>query len=412
MRQQRRKCLSILLLVVRVMVVNRRRCLLAIAGTAVGVAAVTILVSLGHMSQIQLGHELGRLGTNVLIIESARFPQGRSTPGSMGATLTEDDVASLQGGVEGIATIAPVMLQQGEVSSDTGAVRTDIIATSTSFLDVRGLGLSQGAPFTEPEIDSGAPDGILIGQTIVTLLFGNTDPVGNTVNVNDTLFEVIGVLEEQGLDANGEDQDEVVIIPLVTAQQYQVLGTQERLTHIYIEVTQAELVPMVKESVIRVLRAAHQLGPDEPDHFDVFDQAQLLAARTDILGSLEDLVCVLAAIMLIGGGLGITAVQLMSIRERTWEIGLHRALGARKRDIIFQFLLESTILGGLGGVLGAVSGVLAPLPIASAFSLSPVIAWPILAISLTTGIALGIASGVYPAIYASRLDPVVALRSG
>ena len=411
MKQRRQYYLNALLLVVRVMAVNRKRCFLAVVGISVGIAAVTTLASLGYISQQELAHELEGLGTNVLIIESARSPQGRSRPESMIATLTEDDVTALQNGVDGIAIIAPVMLNLGEIVNDAGVVKTDIIATKTPYFQIRNMELAQGTIFSDAEY-SEAQEVIVLGQTIVTLLFGDADPIGNTVELNNTPFAVIGVLAEQGLDANGEDQDDVVIIPLTTAQRHGIMGTQHYLTHIYIEATQAEMVPDVKERVVPVLRDAHQLDVDEPDHFNVYDQAQLLAARSDILGSVKDLIYVLATITLFAGGLGITSVQLISIRERTWEIGLHRALGARKRDITVQFILESTILGGLGGVVGATFGVLAPLAVASIFSLSPVIAWPMLGISLVTGITIGIASGIYPAIYASRLDPVVALRSG
>lgn len=319
------------------MAVNRKRCFFAAVGISVGIAAVTILASLGYISQQELAHELVRLGTNVVIIESARSPLGRSRPGSMVATLTEEDITALKNGVEGIATIAPVMLSQGEVVNDAGAVRTDIIATTAPFLQIRKMQLSQGTLFSDAEYLE-AQKVIVLGRTIATLLFGDADPIGDTVDLNNTPFAVIGVLAEQGLDANGEDQDDVVIIPLTTAHWHGIMDTQQYLTHIYIEATRADMVPEVKEGVAPVLRDAHQLDADDPDHFNVYDQTQLLAARSDILGSVDELIYVLAAITSLAGSLGITAVQLISIRERTWEIGLHRALGARKRDIRVQLL--------------------------------------------------------------------------
>ena len=184
------------------------------------------------------------------------------------------------------------------------------------------------------------------------------------------------------------------------------------LTHIYIRATDTDSLDMVKEGITSVLRTTHHLSDNQPNDFNVLDQAELIAARTDILGSMEDLVRILALVTLLAGGFSITAVQLVSIRERTWEIGLHRAVGARKNDIVIQFLIEAAILGGLGGLFGVALGLIAPVVIAYLFSLSPVIAWPALFVSFIISMIIGVIAGIYPAFYASRLDPVVALRTG
>ncbi len=408
MKKKPERRLNALTLVLRTMVVNKKRCFFAVLGVIIGIAAVTTLASLGHSSQRALALELEKLGTNMLIIEAARSHQGRGGQGPTVRTLTENDIAVLLDKVDGIEAAAPVLFLPGSVKTGDAVVNTGVLATRAAFMKIRGTDTSQGSLFSDEE-GTATQKVILLGQTVAALLFGDTNPVGETVEIDNIVFEVMGVLSEKGLDADGEDQDDMVIIPLTVAQQH--LGREEHLTHIYLKTTETEIIPAVKEGIMSALRAAHQLEADEPADFNVLDQAELLAARTDILGSVEDLINVLVVITLLAGGLGITAVQLISIRERTWEIGLHRAMGARKKDITIQFLFESAILGGVGGLFGVALGLIAPLAVASAFSLVPAIAWPALIISLIVSVMLGIAAGIYPAFYASRLDPVVALRS-
>lgn len=408
MRPRTKLRMSVLALVLRTMSVNRKRCFFAVLGIIVGITAVTTIASLGYSAQRALSRELEKLGTNLVIIEAARSLHGRGAQGPIVKTLTENDITVLQTGVNGIAAAAPVLLLPGNLTNDAGSARTDVVATRAEFMQVRGENASSGR-FFSPEEDAAAGRVILLGQTVADLLFGGSDPVGETVALNGISFEVIGILAEKGLDADGEDRDDFAIIPLTAARRH--LGSQEHLTHIYIEAAEAETIPALKEDIAAALRAAHKLGADEPDDFNVLDQAQLLAARTDVLGSVEDLINIMAIITLLAGGLGITAVQLISIRERTWEIGLHRAVGASKTDITMQFIFESSLLGGAGGLVGAVLGVIVPLIMALAFSLTPAIAWPVLILSLTVSVMIGLAAGIYPALYAARLDPVAALRS-
>ena len=410
MKQLRKKHYNLLSLVLRTIAANKKRCFFAVIGIIIGIAAVTTLTSLGYSSQQQLAHELKKLGTNMLIIESGVALPNRSRRLLEVDTLTENDIPLLQDGVDGIAAIAPVILRPGIVRNDEISIITEVIATRTPFMQIGAMDISEGRFFSD-EDDTEAQKVILLGQTVATMLFNNTDPVGETVKLNNIDFVVMGTIAEKGIDANAEDQDNLVIIPLTTAQQYGVPGTQKHLTHIYIETEQAEIIPTVKEDIVPILRAAHQLKPYELDDFSIIDQSQLLAAQTDIMESVAGLINVLAVITLLAGGLGITAVQLISIRERIWEIGLHRALGARQKDIALQFILESAILGGAGGIIGTIVGVIAPLTIALGFSLTPVIAWSVLFIALIISIIIGIAAGIYPAFYAARLNPVVALRS-
>ncbi len=410
MKSHRKQFQTILSLVLRTIGVNKKRCFLAVLGIIIGISAVTTMASLGYSSQEQLVYELKKLGTNMLIIESGIVLPNRSRRIIEVDTMTENDIPLLLNGVDGINAITPVFLRPGIVRIEEIPVITTAIATRTPFMQISSMEISEGRFFSD-EDDNEAKQVILLGQTVASLLFKDTDPIGETVILNNTDLEVIGIIAEKGLDANNEDLDNLVIVPLTTAQKHGILGIKENLTHIYIEVQQADKIPTIKEEIKPILRAAHQLSPNEPDDFNIIDQSQLLAAQTDILGSVRNLINVLAIITLLGGGLGITAVQLISIRERIWEIGLHRALGARQKDIAIQFIFESTILGGLGGLFGATVGVIAPLIIALSFSLTPIIAWQMLIISVFISVLIGIAAGIYPAFYASKLNPVVALRS-
>ncbi|MBS4024015.1 MAG: ABC transporter permease [Dethiobacter sp.] len=410
MKNKAELSLNAFTLVLRTVAVNKKRCLFAVLGIIIGVAAVTTLVSMGYSAQRALANELEKLGTNILIVEAARAStgQGRGGQGSTVKTLSESDIGSLTDEVEGIAAAVPVLQLQGEIKSGANVVKTSVLATRDTFAEIRGLTTADGRLFLEEE-DAAARRVILLGKTVAERLFDVPEPVGEIIRVNNVLFEIVGILSERGLDSNGEDQDDFVIVPLTTAQRR--LTGEKYLTHIYIRATDTESIPAVKEGITAVLRIAHRLGESEPADFNILDQTELLEARTDILGSVEDLVGILAVVVLLAGGLGITAVQLISIRERTWEIGLHRAFGARKKDITIQFLFEAAILGGIGGLAGAVLGLITPLAVAVIFSLEPAIAWPTLFISLIISVMIGIAAGLYPALYASRLDPVVALRS-
>ncbi len=410
MKTHRKQYKTILSLVLRTIAVNKKRCFLAVLGIIIGISAVTTMASLGFSSQQQLITELQKLGTNMLIIESGIVLPNRSRRIIEVDTMTEKDIPLIKNGVDGINAIAPVFLRPGIVRTEEISVVTTSIATRPPFMQISSLDISEGSSFSDEDVNQAQPV-ILLGQTVASLLFNNTDPIGKSVILNNTDLKVIGVIAEKGLDANNEDLDNMVIIPLTTAQKLGILGIKEYLTHIYIEVKQTEIIPRVKEEIQPILRASHNLNENEPDDFNIIDQAQLLAAQTDILGSVRNLINVLAIITLLGGGLGITAVQLISIRERIWEIGLHRALGARQKDIAFQFIFESTILGGIGGLVGAVFGVIFPVAIALAFSLTPIIAWSMLIISLFISVLIGIVAGIYPAFYASKLNPVVALRS-
>jgi len=410
MKSHRTQFQTILSLVLRTIGVNKKRCFFAVLGIIIGISAVTTMASLGYSSEEQLVHELKKLGTNMLIIESGIVLPNRSRRIIEVDTMTENDIPLLLNGVDGINAIAPVFLRPGIVRIEEIPVITTAIATRTPFMQISAMEISEGRFFSD-EDDNEAKQVILLGQTVASLLFKDTDPIGETVVLNNTDLEVIGIIAEKGLDANNEDLDNLVIVPLTTAQKHGILGIKENLTHIYIEVQQADKIPTIKEEIKPILRAAHQLSPNEPDDFNIIDQSQLLAAQTDILGSVRNLINVLAIITLLGGGLGITAVQLISIRERIWEIGLHRALGARQKDIAIQFIFESTILGGLGGLFGARVGVIAPLIIAFSFSFAPIIAWQMLIISVFISVLIGITAGIYPAFYASKLNPVVALRS-
>ncbi len=410
MKTHRKQYHTILSLVLRTIAVNKKRCFFAVLGIIIGICAVTTMASLGYSSQEQLEYELKKLGTNMLIIESGIVLPNRSRRIIEVDTMTEKDIPLIQNGVDGINAIAPVFLRAGIVRNEEIPVITTVIATRTPFMQISALDISEGRFFSD-EDDNQAQQVILLGQTVASLLFKNTDPIGQTVILNNTDLKVIGILEEKGLDANNEDLDNLVIVPLTTAKKFGILDIKEYLTHIYIEVQQAEIIPKVKEEIKPILRAAHNLNPNEPDDFNIIDQSQLLAAQMDILGSVRNLINVLAIITLFGGGLGITAVQLISIRERVWEIGLHRALGASQKDIAIQFIFESAILGAIGGFVGATVGVIAPLTIALALSFTPIIAWSVLFLSLFISVLIGIVAGIYPAFFASRLDPVVALRS-
>jgi putative ABC transport system permease protein len=395
----------------RTMAVNKKRCLLAALGILIGILAVTTLVSLGRSTEISLAEELDKLGTNVLIIEAAKAQsdgRNRNTQGTTVKTLTEYDLLNISENVDGLSATAPVFQTQMDVRYDGQTANTRIYATRETFFSIRNMELATGRFFTEEEDRTGQRVA-LVGQTVAEQLFGSTAFLGENIRINNVFFEVIGILEGKGLDAAGEDLDDLIILPLTVAQRR--LTSESHLTHIFLQADHTEFIPRIEEQAASLIRLSHEIKEWEANDFTILNQTELLEAQTDILDTLSDLIAILAIVLLLAGTLGITAVQLISLRERTWEIGLHRALGATKVKIAAMFLTEALVIGIAAGLAGAVLGLFTSLLLAATFAMPSIISWQAILLSFVTSIVASIFGGLYPAYHAARIDPSTALRS-
>jgi putative ABC transport system permease protein len=398
----------------RALRVNKLRSALTVLGIVVGVAAVVCMVSVGAGAQAEVSEKIRTLGANLLlVIPGARSSGGARLESGTQPTLTEEDAAAIRRELVDVQVAAPLLSRSISLVAGNRNWMTLVAGINADYLIAREWQIMEGRSFTGDEITGGAKVAI-VGSVIVEELFGGRAAIGETFRVGSVPFTVIGVLEKKGLGAAGRSQDDVVFIPLSTAKS-RVLGVvhgtaREALDFISVKVSDATTMPAVVSEIETLLRQRHRTRRDAASDFRIEDPADVLTARGAAVRTLGTLLIAVASVSLIVGGISIMNIMLVSVTERTREIGLRMAVGATRRDIQWQFLIEASTLALLGGLAGALLGAAAAVAIAWKAG------WPILispwAIILACGFAafVGIAFGLYPAHRAARLDPIVALR--
>jgi len=376
----------------------RVRAALTMLGVVIGVGSVVGLVSVGRGTTARITAQLNSLGTNLLTI---------SPSGGGGDTLTLDDATAIAA-LDGLAAVAPEIQTQGAVAtSATNTTSTSIVGTSAQYAQVRAYDVWQGTFLSPVEVDASLRS-VVLGASVATNLGLGADSVGSNVTIEGIPFQVVGILQPKG-GSGFNNPDDQVLIPLGTVSKYFVGGTGVRA----IGVSVADGVDMqsMKDSISELLRVRHGIGATDTDDFQIFDQTQLLQAASTISDTLTLLLGGIASIALVVGGIGIMNIMLVSVRERTREIGIRKALGARRRDILAQFVVESATLSAAGATLGIGFGLALAFVVKAVTPLPAAVApWSVL-VGMVLGIGVGIAAGVYPASRASRLDPIVALRA-
>jgi putative ABC transport system permease protein len=385
---------------------SRLRAALTMLGVIIGVASVVALVSVGQGTTSSITSRLSSLGTNLLTINPGAQRTG-NTFGAAGSnnSLTLDDADAIRG-LKDVAGVAPELSSQQLVVAGDSNSTTQIVGTTSDYQLVRAYSLWQGSFLTAAAVDQRLNVAVLGATTAQNLGLG-AHAVGTTVSIGGLPFQVIGILQAKG-GAGALNPDDQVIVPISTVQKYFVGGDAVRT--IGVSVTDAPRMDTVNAEITALLRSRHELAADATDDFTIFDQAQLLETASSITATLTILLGGIASISLVVGGIGIMNIMLVSVRERTREIGIRKAIGARGRDILSQFLIEAVTLSLLGGAIGVLVGLGVSALIARIagwpFALDPTT----LVVATAFSAGVGIVFGVWPARQAAVLDPITALR--
>jgi putative ABC transport system permease protein len=397
----------------RALRVNKLRSLLTMLGIIIGVGAVITMIAIGSGAQAQVEEQIKSLGTDLTYLIPGSYTAGgvRMGTGSR-STLTEDDASALQRELPDVAAAAPFLRGNGQVVFGGSNWSTTFYGVTPEFFEARNWTVTSGKGF-EPSDISGAGKVVLLGETVARTLFGDFDPIGQVVRVRKVPMEVIGVLERKGQNLNAQDQDDVILMPLATARNRVLGGSQAklRLVHaIAVKVREGAGMGHAEAEIRTLLRQRHRLQPGQDDDFSLRNLSEVLGAREESTRIMTLLLAAVASVSLLVGGIGIMNIMLVSVTERTREIGLRMAVGARGRDILSQFLVEAVTLALVGGICGIVLGV------GGSYAIAHFAGWrtalDINAIVLAVGFAaaVGVFFGFYPARKASRLLPIEALR--
>jgi putative ABC transport system permease protein len=392
---------------------NWLRSILTMLGIIIGVASVVIMLAIGSGAQQRVEEQIKSLGSNImLVLPGAQSMGGVRLGAQTGQTLTEDDAIAIAKEVPEVEQAAPTLRSSSQVASSNSNWSTTIFGITPEYLDVREWPVLQGRGFEASEI-SGSGKVALIGQTVAQTLFGDADPIDQTLRVRKVPLTVIGVLSRKGQNALGQDQDDVVLMPLATFRnriQGTAGGKLKRIGAVNIKVRDAHSMQAAEAGIRTLLRQRHRLQAGQEDDFSVRNLTEMLKAQEAASRVMTLLLAAVAGVSLLVGGIGIMNIMLVSVTERTREIGLRMAVGARGRDILLQFLMEALTLALLGGAIGMVLGS------AGSWAVAQWAQWPVSlsvnAMLLAAGFsaAVGIFFGYYPARRAAGLLPIQALR--
>jgi putative ABC transport system permease protein len=388
---------------------HKLRTALAMTGIVVGVCSVIVMVAVGDGAQRQVLSKIRAMGTDLVMVTAGQVKiiAGRQRQTGSVTTLTMRDIKAIKDEAQYIKAAAPAQGKKMLVKYEAFNTTTSIIGTTEAIIPVRDLSTSRGRFFTDDE-DKTSQKVAVIGETVARNLFENKNPVGEGIRIGKVSFEVIGVLGKKGTDLVGVDQDDVIYIPINTALRR--LFNLTYVNNIYVQAKSSQHIEKAASEIRDILREKHRLK-DKPDDFTIQSQTEILKSERETTQTFTNLLSTVAGISLLVGGVGILAIMLISIKERTREIGLRRAVGALKRDLLLQFIVESVTLSLFGGILGIVLGVLLSLS-ASHFTKWPLsLSLPAIITAFLFSAVIGLIFGVYPAAKAARLDPIEALRA-
>jgi putative ABC transport system permease protein len=393
--------------------VNRFRSVLTMLGIIIGVAAVIAMVAVGSGATAGIDEQIQSIGSNLLMVLSGTITSSGIRLGSGQAiTLTEDDARAITAECPDVEAASPIVRGGAQVVFGNSNWATQIQGVTPDYLQIRDYSIAEGRPFTDSDVD-GATKVALLGPTVVQNLFGGVDPVGQVFRIKNVPFTVLGVLSAKGQSFGGQDQDDVVLLPISTAKK-KVLGAGQANARsvgtIMVQARSDKVMTAAQNEVEELLRQRHHIQPGQEDDFTVRNLSEILSARESAANIMSILLGAIASVSLVVGGIGIMNIMMVSVTERTKEIGLRLAIGARMKDILMQFLVEAVTLSSIGGLIGILLGVTASGIISYFAHWSTLVSPTAIVLAFVFSGLVGVFFGYYPARKAASLDPIESLR--
>jgi putative ABC transport system permease protein len=387
---------------------NKMRTALTMLGIVIGVGAVIVMVAIGNGAQAQIKNQISGLGTNLIVVTAGSVNTGGASQGAQSFNrLTVDDVDAIKREATLLAGVSPVIVTRTQIVGGSGNWRAEVNGVSTDFFGIRDWATTSGDLFTDEDVRTKRTV-VLLGATVAKNLFADADPVGQEIRLGKTPFTVAGVLASKGQTASGSDQDDVVLVPYTTAQTR--LNGFSFLGQILASASSPASLAPAQEEIKVIMRAAHGIPNGGTDDFTVRDQTAIAKAATSTSSIMTSLLAAIASVSLIVGGIGIMNIMLVSVTERTREIGIRKALGATRANILLQFLIEAVVLCLLGGLIGALVGSGGATAMSTFFQWNTIISPSAILAAFVFSAVVGVVFGVWPARRAASLDPIVALR--
>ena len=384
---------------------NVMRSFLTILGIVIGVASVITMVTLGGGATVQVTNQIASLGSNLLMVT----PGKRMGPGqgSTGAPFRAKDVEAIARDIRSVAAVAPASMRPVTAIVGNENWSTTVTGTDNQYMKVRMWPVGTGRQFSDSELHAGAAV-CIIGDTVRQKLFGGLEPLGSRIRLGKLSFQVIGLLEAKGQSSMGTDQDDLVLLPLRTFQR-RISGNQD-ISLIQVSIRDGESTEKAQRDIERLMRERRHIAPNADDDFSVMDMKEITKMLTATTQVLTGLLGAVAAVSLLVGGIGIMNIMLVSVTERTREIGTRLAIGALEREVLMQFLVEAVVLSSSGGLFGILLGLVACLGLKNALKVPFVLNPGIVIVAFLFSAAVGVVFGYFPALKAARLDPIEALR--